>query len=137
MGICNANIPIWPLTEDLILNIVLAPNDGNGHRISFFELITCFWISTSICDLLICFHIHWFPLSCFSYIFFRHPELGKKSRAFSSIPYRYQATTLGARKIVANYTLFRRALLPPGEVNKLVRQVLLRLCTQNVEFRTI
>ena len=47
-------------------------------------------------------------------------ELGKKSRAFSGIPYKYQATTLGARKIVANYTLFRKALLPPGEVNKLV-----------------
>ena len=27
---------------------------------------------------------------------------------------------LGARKIVANYSLFRKALLPPGEVNKLV-----------------
>ena len=48
------------------------------------------------------------------------PELGRKSRAFSSIPYKHQVTTLGARKIVANYTLFRKALLPPGEVNKLV-----------------
>ena len=49
-----------------------------------------------------------------------NPELGTKSRAFSSILYKYQATTLEARKIVANYTLFRKALLPPGEVNKLV-----------------
>ena len=48
------------------------------------------------------------------------PELGRKSRAFSSISYMYQATTLGARKIVVNYMLFRRALLPSGEVNKLV-----------------
>ena len=48
------------------------------------------------------------------------PELGRKSRAFSSIPYMYQATTLVAKKIVVNYTLFRRALLPPVEVNKLV-----------------
>ena len=48
------------------------------------------------------------------------PELGRNSRAFSSILYIYQAPTLVARKIVANYTLFRRALLPPGEVNKLV-----------------
>ena len=48
------------------------------------------------------------------------PELGRKSRAFSSIPYKYQATMLVARKIVANYTLVRKALLPPGEVNKLV-----------------
>ena len=47
-------------------------------------------------------------------------ELSRKSRAFSSIPYEHQATTQGAREIVANYTLFRKALLPPGEVNKLV-----------------
>ena len=48
------------------------------------------------------------------------PELGRKSRAFSNIRYMYQATTLGARKIMVNYTLLKRALLPPGEVNKLV-----------------
>ena len=48
------------------------------------------------------------------------PKLESKSRAFSSIPYKYQGITLGARKIVANYTLFRRALLPPGDVNKLI-----------------
>ena len=48
------------------------------------------------------------------------PELCRKSRTFSSIPYKYQATTLGARKIVANYTLFKKALPPPREVNKLV-----------------
>ena len=48
------------------------------------------------------------------------PELGRKSRAFSGIPYKYQANMLGARKIAANYTLFRKALQPPGEVNKLV-----------------
>ena len=46
-------------------------------------------------------------------------ELGRKRRAFSSIPYIYQTTTLEAKKIVVNYTLFRRALLLTGEVNKL------------------
>ena len=47
-------------------------------------------------------------------------ELGRKSSACSSILYMYQATSLVARKIVVNYMLFRRLLLPIGEVNKLV-----------------
>ena len=61
------------------------------------------------------------------------PELGRNSRAFSRVPYIYQATTLEVRKIVANYTLFRRALLPPGEVNKLVARAWERAYTGDVQ----
>ena len=48
------------------------------------------------------------------------PKLDTKSREFSSILYQFQGITLEAKKIVTNYTLFRRALLPLGDVNKLV-----------------
>ena len=48
------------------------------------------------------------------------PKPGSKSRAFSSIPFKYQGITLGARKIMSNYNLFRRALLPLVEVKKLI-----------------
>ena len=42
------------------------------------------------------------------------PGLGKTTRAFSGLPNHYQNITSIARRVVENYTLFRKPLLIPG-----------------------
>jgi hypothetical protein len=50
------------------------------------------------------------------------PEIGQHTRSFISIPDIYQPFTKVAEKVVANYTLFKKPLLTPGELHQLVRE---------------
>ena len=47
-------------------------------------------------------------------------KIGRKSRSFCSLPMKYQAVAGEARIYIDNYTLFKKALLVPGEGLKLV-----------------
>ena len=49
------------------------------------------------------------------------PGIGWGSRSFSSIPIEYKSTVLLGAKIIANYTLYQKVLLTPGEILLLLR----------------
>ena len=49
-------------------------------------------------------------------------EIGQNTRSFISIPKIYHPFTKVAEKVGANYTLFKKPLLTPGELHQLVRE---------------